>query len=50
MVGVTNLPLLLLMLLILLQVACFPERITKFDFNESMTGLEYSEKVVTESL
>ena len=27
------------------MVACFPEKVTNFDFTNTMSGLEYSEKV-----
>ena len=27
------------------MVGCFPEKVTNFDFTNTMSGLEYSEKV-----
>ena len=30
--------------IIIPQVACFPEQVTKFDFDDCMSGLDYSEK------
>ena len=32
-------------LLVPMKVACFPEKVTGYDFEECMSGLEYSEKV-----